>query len=92
MTKARLNPIPSLTLAGTAAALALAFTVSVAAAQGTPQQQQACQGDAFRLCSEFIPDVPKIKACMSRKRAQLSAGCRAAIVGPSHGHHRRHHR
>ena len=74
-----------------ALALALGFA-SPAAAQGTPQQQQACQGDAVRLCGEFIPDVAKIKACMSRKRAQVSAACRAAIVGPSHGHHRRHRR
>jgi hypothetical protein len=92
MTKARLNPVFSLTLAAAATALALAWGVAVAAAQGTPQQQQACQGDAVRLCGAFIPDVAKIKACMSRKRAQVSAACRAAIVGPSHGHHRRHRR
>jgi hypothetical protein len=91
MIKARLNSISSLTLAGAATALALAWSVGAAAAQGTPQQQQACQGDAVRLCGEFIPDVAKIKACMSRKRAQVSAACRAAIVVPSHRHHRRHH-
>ena len=93
MTKARLNPISSLTLAVAAVALALALSVGVAGAQGTPQQQQACQGDATRLCGEFIPDVAKIEACMSRKRAQLSPACRAAIVVPfQHRHHRRHHR
>ena len=75
-----------------ALALALGFA-SPAAAQGTPQQQQACQPDAFRLCGEFVPDVAKIQACMSRKRAQLSPACRAAIVVPfQHRHHRRHHR
>jgi hypothetical protein len=93
MTKARLNPISSLTLACAAVALALVLSARVVAAQGTPQQQQACQGDATRLCGEFIPDVAKIEACMSRKRAQLSPACRAAIVVPSqHRHHRRHHR
>jgi hypothetical protein len=92
MTKARLNPISSLTLVVVAVALALALSVGVVAAQGTPQQQQACQGDATRLCGDFIPDVAKIEACMSRKRAQVTAACRAAIVVPSQGHHRRHHR
>lgn len=75
-----------------ALALVLGFA-SPAAAQGTAQQQQACQPDAFRLCGEFIPDVPKIQACMSRKRAQLSPACRASIVGPAHGPaHGRHGR
>jgi hypothetical protein len=90
MTKDRLNPISSRTLAGAAVALALVLPVGVVGAQGTSQQQQACQGDAMRLCGEFIPDVAKIEACMSRKRAQVSAACRAAIVVPSHRHYRRH--
>jgi hypothetical protein len=63
-----------------------------AGAQGTPQQQQACQGDAQRLCGEFIPDVAKITACMNHKRSQLSPACRAATTVPSHGHgHPTHH-
>jgi hypothetical protein len=46
------------------------------AAQGTPEQQQACQPDAMRLCGEFIPDVQRITACMVKKRAALSPACR----------------
>jgi hypothetical protein len=62
-----------------------------AAAQGSPQQQAACSGDAQRLCGQFIPDVAKITACMSHKRSQVSAACAATITPPSHGHSTHHH-
>jgi hypothetical protein len=42
----------------------------------TPEQQQACQGDAFRLCGPEIPDVDRVTACMVQKQSQLSPGCR----------------
>jgi hypothetical protein len=45
----------------------------------TPEQQQACSGDAFRLCSADIPDVERITMCMVRNRSQLSPACRAFI-------------
>jgi hypothetical protein len=54
--------------------------------------RQACTPDAMRLCSEFIPDVPKITACMHAKRAQLSAECRLAMNGGGHKTHQRHRR
>jgi hypothetical protein len=41
----------------------------------TPEEQQACQGDAFRLCGPEIPDVDRVTACMVSKRSQLSPGC-----------------
>jgi len=67
------------------------FAPAQAAAQGTPEQQQACTPDAMRLCSEFVPDVTKISACMNRKRAELSPACRATMVTPhkrtTHHHH-----
>jgi len=56
-----------------------------AAAQGSPEAQQACTPDAMRLCSQFIPDVPKVTACMKAKYAQLSEPCRIAMRGGS-GH------
>ncbi len=43
----------------------------------TPEQQQACTGDAFRICSSEIPDVDRVTVCMIRNKAQLSPGCRA---------------
>ncbi len=54
-------------------------------AQASPEVQQACTPDAMRLCSEFIPDVPKITACMKAKHAQLSETCRIAMRGGRHG-------
>ena len=42
----------------------------------TAEQQQACMGDAFSLCGSEIPDVQRTAACMVRKQAQLSPGCR----------------
>jgi hypothetical protein len=53
--------------------------------------RQACTPDAMRLCSEFIPDVPKVTACMHAKRAQLSPECRLAMNG-GHKTHQKHHR
>ena len=41
--------------------------------------RQACTPDALRLCSDYIPDVGKITACMRAKSAQLSEPCRAAM-------------
>ncbi len=43
------------------------------------EAQQMCTGDAFRLCSSEIPDIPKITACMMKHRSDLSAGCRAVM-------------
>jgi hypothetical protein len=54
--------------------------VRIAAGQGTPQQQAACQNDAFRLCGQFIPDVANITACMVKQIRSLSPGCRAEFV------------
>ncbi|MEZ5822031.1 MAG: hypothetical protein R3D82_14630 [Xanthobacteraceae bacterium] len=33
----------------------------------------------MRLCSSEIPDIPRITACMHRKRALISPGCRALM-------------
>jgi hypothetical protein len=45
----------------------------------TAEAQQMCTGDAFRLCSSEIPNIPKITACMVKHRADLSPGCRAVM-------------
>jgi hypothetical protein len=47
---------------GFAAILSIASTGSSFAFSSEAQQQ--CTGDAFRLCSSEIPNIPKITACM----------------------------
>jgi hypothetical protein len=42
----------------------------------TQEEQQACSGDAFRLCSAEIPDVDRVTACMIRNKSQLTPECR----------------
>ena len=64
--------------------LATALSVSTwsAASQAyTPEQEQACSGDAMRLCSAYIPDVDRITVCMVQNKSQLSPGCRV-FFGP----------
>jgi hypothetical protein len=75
--------IAPLSLAGLGLIVGLAFAASPAAAQGTPEQQQACSGDAMNLCGEFIPDPGRTGACLARKKAQLSPACRAMFSGGS---------
>jgi hypothetical protein len=65
--------------------LAMAFSASLlsdAAYAYTPEEQQACSPDAFRLCGDAIPDVDRVTACMIRKRHELSPGCRVYFRSP----------
>ena len=65
-------------------ATVLAVSMWPAASEAyTPEQQQACSDDAFRLCSADIPDVDRITACMIKKRIRLSPACRAVFSTPS---------
>ena len=67
------------------ATLMLAFAVSVSALSSSAsfafsaEAQQMCTGDAFRLCSSDIPNIPAITACMIKHRTQLSSGCRMVM-------------
>ncbi|HKO70767.1 MAG TPA: hypothetical protein VJV58_07535 [Bradyrhizobium sp.] len=45
----------------------------------TQEQEQACSGDAFRLCGSEIPDIDRVTMCMVRNRSHLSPGCRAFV-------------
>ncbi|NEU98831.1 hypothetical protein [Bradyrhizobium uaiense] len=66
-----------------AVALAVAATVSLLSSTGSfafsAEAQQMCSGDAFRLCSAEIPNIPRITACMVRNRSQLTSGCRVVL-------------
>ena len=67
------------------AAFVAAFAASFSALSSTSslaftaEAQQMCTGDAFRLCSSEIPNIPAITACMKKNRANLSTGCRAVM-------------
>jgi hypothetical protein len=65
--------------------LATALSVSIWSSSGqayTPEQEQACTSDAFRLCSSEIPNIDRVTACMVAKKSQLSPPCRAQFRGP----------
>jgi hypothetical protein len=65
--------------------IALALTASFSAVASTSgfafseEARSQCTGDAFRLCSSEIPNIPKITACMVKNRTSLSAGCRTVM-------------
>ena len=60
-----------------ATTLSLSALLGPVAAQAyTADEQQACSGDAFRLCSAEIPDVERVTVCMVRNKSRLSPGCR----------------
>jgi len=67
----------------TASLLALATTaIALQTSPGlafSSEAQQMCTGDAMRLCSSEIPDIPRITACMVRNKSQVSPGCRAVM-------------
>jgi hypothetical protein len=79
------NMTASLTRTLRQAGLVLAFAVSASTLSSTQslafsaEAQQMCTGDAFRLCSSEIPNIPKITACMVKHRTDLSAGCRTVM-------------
>src|SRR5258705_13108793 len=71
-------------------ATALAVLVLPTAAEAyTPEGQQGCTGDAFRLCIAEIPNVDRVRACLHRNKAQLSPGCRGFISPRAHTGRRR---
>jgi len=63
--------------------LAVAVSIWPAASQAyTPEQEQACSGDAMRVCGAFVPDVDRITVCMIQNKSQLSPPCRAFFREP----------
>ena len=62
----------------TAAGLLLAVMLAVHVTPTPAAAQHACEPDAHRLCSQFIPDESSVGSCLRRNMRNLSAGCRAA--------------
>ncbi len=83
-----------LAAAGMLVGLGLVFgaPLPAAAQQGTPNPEQACRDDAFRLCNDFIPDRDKVGACLRKNARGLSHDCHSVIFGEASGRHRAAHR
>lgn len=47
--------------------------------RGTAAQRAACMSDAFRLCSDDIPDADKVESCLRQHLPDLSETCRSAF-------------
>jgi hypothetical protein len=60
-------------------ALIGAVTLPASGNAYTEEQQRLCNDDAMRLCSEYVPDVDRITACMQRQRALLSKECKSVF-------------
>jgi hypothetical protein len=77
------------------AGLLAAGIAPAAAAVDAEAARSACTSDAFRLCSNTMPDVARTRACLMQHRGSLSAACRAGMSGGGgiRGHHHgtRHH-
>jgi hypothetical protein len=70
----------------------LAVSGAAALAQNyTPDQQSACQGDAFKFCAGDIPNIPAIEACLKSNVNQLSPPCRAEFEPEGKSRLRREH-
>ncbi|PPC92599.1 MAG: hypothetical protein CTY36_13405 [Methylocystis sp.] len=55
------------------------FALTPAFAQGTPQQREACEGDANRVCEAYIPDAVAIERCLRANAGSISAACKAEL-------------
>ena len=53
--------------------------------RGTWEQQMACTPDVWRLCSDQVPDVSRIVACLRANTPQLSNNCRAVFESNANG-------
>lgn len=65
-----------------AIALAALTFGSGAFAETRTEQQNACQDDAYRLCSDAIPDEALVERCLEKQLRALSPQCRS-MFGPS---------
>lgn len=84
-------------------AFVLFLTGSVSSARAQ-DAESACRNDAYRLCSQYIPNEGAVKVCMRRNVRRLSPACRAGFTHRAtrsgkysrhrhyrkHYHHRRH--
>jgi hypothetical protein len=51
-----------------------------AAAGGGSSAQQACRSDAMKFCASARGDQAKMKSCLASHAAELSDGCKTAMI------------
>jgi hypothetical protein len=61
--------------------VAFGGAISPASAQGTAAQREACEGDALKFCSAFIPIVHEIENCLFRNMRKLTPACQVQMRG-----------
>jgi hypothetical protein len=55
------------------------LSVRTVALAETPEQRQACIGDAFQFCQSAIPDRSRVFSCLVGNKDLISAACRTVI-------------
>ena len=58
---------------------ALLTVLATAAIAQTSEEQQLCMDDAFKVCSNTIPDRTRTIACMVANKARLSPACQTVM-------------
>ena len=66
--------------------MSLFLAAAPAFAQGTESERSACEGDAFKFCSDDIPNIPKIEACLENNMSKLSSACQEEFKEQSARH------
>jgi len=41
---------------------------------------QACMGDAFSICGQFIPNRERVAECLFSNRSRVSVACRTSLT------------
>ncbi len=57
-----------------------ALFLMLASRAETPDERQACENDAYRVCGAFIPDRDKVFVCLASNQDRLSAPCREVMA------------
>ena len=63
-------------------ALALVFVTvaSFGASADTPEERNACMGDAFKVCGHAIPSRERVIACLYDNKSSISTACREVLT------------
>lgn len=73
----RIFPGTRACLAGAGLALGIALVSLTPSSAAAQSPEQACRGDAFRLCGEHTDNRQRTAACLRANRRSLSPACRA---------------